>query len=319
MVWRPELTIWKTSKAHAGEAPLSILTKIFVVLATVLSILLVALLVPFVQNTQKIKDTNVTLTQERDVAKADAATARRLLTDAQAEATEAATGFAREKAQLVAQASDLANQLAAKERDVVAAQGALTQAQSRLGELASAQEQSGKIITALNDEVKQRRDETLDLRTKNIALSDRVNELQTQNETLVQQIRLVKEQMFDLQTRVEQLADASTTGTPQAATTQQQGTTTATAAVTPVAAVAPTNPVRGMITDVRQVGEITFVALNVGSNDEVREGMQFIVHEGQKFLGNVVITKVDLNSSAGRVTLAQAPIKANQQVLTGGF
>jgi chromosome segregation ATPase len=297
---------------------LSILTKIFVVLATVLSILLVALLVPFVQNTQKIKDANVALTQERDVAKADAALARRNLVDAEEAKTDAEKGFRAEKEQLVAQASNLMNQLTAKERDIVQAQGALTQAQSRLGELASAQEQSGKIITALNDEVKQRRDETLDLRTKNIALSDRVNELQTQNETLVQQIRLVKEQMFDLQQRVEQIADASATGTPQATGAQQSRAAT-TAVVKQVAVAAPTNPVRGMITDVRQVGEITFVALNVGSNDQVREGMQFIVHEGQKFLGNVVITKVDLNSSAGRVTLAQGPIKANQQVLTGGF
>ncbi len=282
---------------------MSILTKLFVVLATVLSLLLVALLVPFVQNSTTLKQQFDEVKTQRDVAQMQARTDAAELVRAQDVLTTATSRFEKEKQELIVQNDNLLTELSQKQDDLVSTRADLKQAQARQRELTSAQEQSAKIIAMLNDEVKTRRTDNLDLRTKNIALSNRVNELQTQNETLVQQIRLVKEQMFALQNEMEQAAEA----------------VQSTAAPTEAAPVAADRPVRGMITDVRQVGEVTFVALNVGTNDQVRQGMEFMIHEGNRFMGNIVITKVDLNSAAGRVTLAQGPIKAEQEVLTGGF
>jgi hypothetical protein len=53
------------------------------------------------------------------------------------------------------------------------------------------------------------------------------------------------------------------------------------------------------------------VAINLGTKDGVREGMEFIVHDGSKFLGNAVITKADMSESAGRVSLKAGDIKTN--------
>ena len=58
---------------EARRRPLSILTKIFVVLVMVLSVLLVALVVPYVMNTQTYKTQYESETARRTVAEFNAA------------------------------------------------------------------------------------------------------------------------------------------------------------------------------------------------------------------------------------------------------
>ncbi len=284
---------------------MSILTKIFVVLATVLSLLLVALLVPFVQQSEELKVQKGDLEQQVSVLKQSAESASQREQAARAEATETKVAAEAQRAELLDANSKLLSKLDTVEGNLTTRTAELREARSRNGELAGAQQLNAQIIETLSKEVNDRRAETLDLRTKNIALSNRVNELTTQSETLVQNVRLLKEQMAVLEETSVQPATQQTAGTVETA---------------PVSVpVASGVPVRGQITDVRQVGEVTFVALNVGANDQVREGMEFMIHKGNTFLGNVIITKVDLNSAAGRVTLAKGEIMPQQQVLTGGF
>src|SRR5690606_9131386 len=124
--------------------------------------------------------------------------------------------------------------------------------------------------------------------------------------TLTEQVRLMQEQLKDAQ---DELAKRQTQQVVAAAST---GTSTAPAPL-------PSVSIRGEITAVESVGDQTFVAINVGKQDQVAEGMHFIIHSGDQYVGSLTITKVDLNSSAGRVTLKRGDITKNLDVMASAF
>ena len=61
------------------------------------------------------------------------------------------------------------------------------------------------------------------------------------------------------------------------------------------------------------------MAVNVGTNDGVAKGMQFMVHRGDTYLGKLVIEDVDANASAGRMVLSKAPVQTDDAILAGPY
>jgi len=73
---------------------------------------------------------------------------------------------------------------------------------------------------------------------------------------------------------------------------------------------------------VRQIAGDTFVQLNVGSQDAVRENMEFLVFRGaDQYLGTVVVDNVTDQASTARLRLAAAgaEVRPGDQVLAGDF
>jgi hypothetical protein len=71
-------------------------------------------------------------------------------------------------------------------------------------------------------------------------------------------------------------------------------------------------PIRGAITAI----DSDLAAISIGSTSGVRKDMKFIVVRDQKYLGDLIITRVEATEAAGRISHQQAPITAGDAVTT---
>lgn len=65
--------------------------------------------------------------------------------------------------------------------------------------------------------------------------------------------------------------------------------------------VAPTLNLTGTVINVRRMGAVTYIEVNLGAKDGVKEGWVLIVTDGDEYISDVQITKVDIASSIGVV------------------
>jgi predicted nucleic acid-binding Zn-ribbon protein len=285
---------------------MSLFTKIFIVLVMVLSVLLVALVVPFVVNTDTYKAKWRDETSRRQVAEFNAAARENDLATFINTLNETIRQRDDQIARLQASVNTKDTEIQNLQAEVIQLQNANQDVRAQLARLSTGLQQQTQINGMLQDEIKDRREKMLVLQTRNVELNDKVRELLTTVDTLTSQVRLQKEQYADLRSQNEELERKLEAAGPKVA--QSQGV-----------AFDPKVAIRGLVTDVRPVGDDTLIALNVGSNDGVRENMRFMLHRGDKFLGNAVIVKLDTNSCAARVTLKRGEISANDEALAGSF
>lgn len=290
---------------------MSVLTKIFVVLTALLSVLLVALVVPFVHNTETFKERFEDERNQRQVAAARAQNLERDLSRHLQAENEQVQALQAEAANLRSQISQLTGQLQTRQSQLVEAQRDASDVRSELARLGSGLEQAARINEMLQTEVRDRRNESLELQTRMIELSNAVRDRTTQLETLTRQVRLYREQISDLEEQNTTLRQQIEAG--RVAVTDDDADVVGLGE-----GFVSTVPLRGRVTEVRQIGDELFIAINLGERDRVREGMQFMIHDGDQFLGNVVITRVEADSAAGRITLGPtADIAPGMQVLSG--
>ncbi len=148
------------------------------------------------------------------------------------------------------------------------------------------------------------------LQVRNIELADSLRDKSTESDTLLAQVRLAKEQISALHKQNEELESRSGLMLQSEDPSLQELMPT----------VVSRKPIRGRVTGVKQQDDHLYVAINVGAEDDVKAGMLFMVHEGDNYVGDVLITKVDSNSAAGRVTIRRGSIERNMEVRTGqGF
>ncbi len=290
---------------------MSLFTKIFVVLVMLMSVLLVGLVVPFVVNVDTFKSRWVAAMAEAETAKANYKTREADIAATIQGYTSGLEQKEAEIARLQQMISDKDKSLASGQAEVIALQNANTDVRAQLDKLTSAEKLHAEINKMLQEEIKTRRDESLTLVQRNVELTEKLNEETTESEAMQRQVRLFKEQIADLERQNQELASAG--GAPTAAPGQAAPTSDLTKGFS------PEFPIRGMVADVQTIGDEVFIAINVGSNDGVKEGMKFMIHKGDEYLGDAIIMQVDLNSAAGRVTLQRGTITANEaEVLAGG-
>lgn len=147
----------------------------------------------------------------------------------------------------------------------------------------------------------------IDLERKNMDLSDRVNELTAQLQVSVQEQRQYEQQVNMLRVANRNLtASAGVRGAPLAFESPSGVALPGVRAVTAVAQTA----VHGKVLEVD--GQI--VTLSVGSADGVLKGMVFIIHRDENYVGDVKISEVKPNRSAGFLTLSRVKPQANDRV-----
>lgn len=138
----------------------------------------------------------------------------------------------------------------------------------------------------------------IELEKRNLDLNERVNEQTAQLLVLHQQQRQLEQQIHML--RMQQRAGAPQPGAGGELTPPGTAGPDAVTAVSPVAV----SPIRGRVTDVS--GLLT--TISVGSADGVEEGMVFVIYRGLDYVGDLKISLVEPNQSAGRlIRTAAAP------------
>jgi hypothetical protein len=269
--------------------PVSPLTKLFVVLHVVLSLVLTAGLIVFVNRTEAYNVTNKALA-------ASVASERNRASAAEADA-QAATASAAKAVDLAnAQVNDMRTQLADArrqigERDVQLAQGASAQAlaaadNSKLAEaLKASEDQKSKQSEALA----QARTDNDSLIKKNADLNTALTDTINKNEVATSERNNFQEQLTQLQADAENMRKLLADNGIRA----NQPGGLATGAV----------PINGVVRSVNPINGIPYATISVGSADNVQKGMQFNVIDRQHgvFLGQLTVDDVQPNEATGRL------------------
>lgn len=265
---------------------MSALTKVFVVLHVILSLLLAAGLIVFVNRVDDFRTTNVATTaqlrnaeRERDIARADAEVAianqRAAVTAANNQASALQRQLDTANQQILDARGELAKcdaQLASLTASLQSAQAAQQAAQTNQGVL-----QAQLIETRTTADEVQRR-----LTDANLAISD----LSNRNQVLERQLRNALEEIAALKEEAEQ-ADSRQASDDRPAAPGQANVS-----------------INGEIRATQTISGMKYATISVGSADAVREGMQFRVLGGpnkNQFLGYVIVTRVEPNEAVGRL------------------
>jgi hypothetical protein len=268
---------------------LSPLTKIAILFHVVMSLVLAAGLIVFVNRTDNFKTTNLSLTSELARTKGE-------LTDSQKDAADqrSAADMAR-LARDVAVADGL-KQAATLQKDISDLKASLAEAQSSGKMLQVTQD---NLTAALNASEAQRtaqaaildstRKDNNDLTTKysqsQLAISDLTERLEVATRNLTNSMETVAEDKEKIEADEARIKDAGI------------------AVSGPAGVQGGAPPINAVVRSTRAINGIPYATISVGADAQVKEGMKFSVIDRDKgnFLGELTIQQVDEKESTGKL------------------
>ena len=271
---------------------MSALTKLFVILLVVLSLLLTAATVVFVN---QVDDSKKLADNYKQQLGAETAKSEALRNE-----SEAARATAQETVhQASAQLEQAKQQMNTLQQQVIDRDSSLGKAQTQTAIQAAD-------LTRLAEALKASED------TKS-HLQDQIAELRGGNDKYVSQNAQLNQTVTDLTNRLEvtererkflaeQLTESKNTADKQSSMLKDMGVTQAQMASAGSKLGAPA--INGVIRVVRPVAGIPYATISVGSADSVAKGMEFkvISHDSGDFLGVLSVDSVELNEATGRLT-----------------
>jgi SMC interacting uncharacterized protein involved in chromosome segregation len=270
----------------------SALTKIFVVLNVILSIILAAGITVWVNRQQ-----NFLIAQKNATLSLNAANAERTKAESELRAVTDA------KTQMQAQ---LQKQLDAKQHDIDTLTATVTDRDSHIAQLnnnlaqtTAAQKTANDALmvaqTTLgkqSDEIGELRKNTLDLQKRSADLSFAVNSWTNKYEVANHSWQGAEEQVHQLQSDLQKSNEIIHKA---GISIDKPRTINGEALVR----------VEGVVRSKRDIGGVPYATINVGSADQVAPGMRFKVIDPQlkdPFLGYLVVDRVEPNEAIGRLT-----------------
>lgn len=264
-------------------------TKILVVFAAILAVLLAALTMAYSVNAARITD------QYRAMQDAESAT-RSLAQQQVADANTVNIERQKQIEQMASKTTEIENtvrslqgekgQLLAQIRSVEADRDAIRAMIDQLG--ATGQTQAA-LIKSYRDEVTKLRENELGYRRKEIELVDHLNDVESQLEVSQQGTRALQEQLFELRRNMETAGSGVRVG----------DLATGANAADPYR---PSFTVSGkVVLTGKDVNGKSTATINLGTNNRVKENMKLSIVRGDKFIANLVIYRTDLQQSIGEV------------------
>lgn len=275
-----------------------ILTKVFVLIAAVLSIMMASLAIAYSVNVDRVTG------DYRDML------ASKLAADAELQAARATQG--QERAALQDDINRLQEELASRNADTRRLEAANSELRiarrqaeadrasitSKIAQLGVTTETQAKIIDEYKTELSRLREGELAYRDEKIDLEKAISDLQSQVIVYEQVKRALEETIAEIQ---GQNNNGSVVATNDGAGSVIE---------------LPGALIRGTIDEVVDDPNSGFtrVRLNLGSNDRLRKNARFyIIRDNNQYLGDLIIESVDLNHAVGRVAF----VKDNQTVRAG--
>lgn len=270
---------------------MSALTKIFVVLLVILSIIETAGMVVYVNRSEAFTKSTTDLKAKVAAAQAEAGSAND---------KAAMANTARQQLQQQMQA-----QVDAKQAQMNALQGQLAGESARVAELEGTVAQLSAANKSANDalQVAQKSYDTIntqmvDLRKSDTDLQKRyaeatfaINDLTNKYDVTNRQWRDANEQITQLNTDLQRAREAlHKAGVAENASGRMQGE--------------PLVNVEGVVRSKQNIGGVTWATISVGAADQVTPGMQFRVidpNSRNPFLGYLTVDRVEPNQAIGRL------------------
>lgn len=274
-----------------------ILTKVFVLIAAVLSIMMASLAIAYSVNVDRVT------ADYRDMQ------AAKVTAEAELSAQRATHG--QERAALEEDLTNLRDELASRNADTRRLEAsnselriALRQAEAaresisaKIAQLGVTTETQARIIDEYKNENDRLRDGELAYRDEKIDLEKAISDLESQVIVYEQVKRALQEQIAEMQRESNGTAVASN-NTRNSVVTEM------------------TQLVRGSIDEVMSDPNTgsTRVRINLGSNDRVSKNTRlYIIRDNNMYLGDMIIESVDLNHAVGRIAF----VKDNQSIREG--
>ncbi len=296
---------------------MSMLTKAFVVLVTVLSVLTVALFASFAATIGDKKGEIASLQQSLAEQETTTKLAANKLETIVPPLKQKIAALQTENSDLKSQAEQLQGQLAAVQSELneKTAQGESVTAD--LKGLTAAYNQTSELLKNVTDELKQRREEAVSNQRQLIERADRIAGQDSQLASLNRQVRRFKERMNAMdaaRARAEQRLTMIPVEVREKYINEGQQTNTK-------VVVTPEVPISGQVTGVSGDQGQQLLEVNVGSSDGVKKNVEFMVYrgtdQGVQLLGSLLIERVEPDSAVGRMTLVQGDVQSGDRVYAG--
>lgn len=282
-----------------------ILTKVFVLFASILSVLMAALAISYTVNADRIVQqydhaeqakiaAENALKAERTINSRETITLNATIDQLRGELANQESGL-REKESIIAD-------LTIKERQAKASRDSI---EGKLTQLAVTVETQTDLIDSYKEELGRLRGEQLRWRDDKIDLESKLSDLTSQKTVYEATQRSLQEQLAEAKNEIQKLRGGGAFA---------MGGTSSSAPAVEI----PGPMIRGTVQTVRTEAATgdTLVQVNLGSNDRIRENSRlYLNRNGRTYLADLVIIEVDLNHSIGRVRNLQpgASIQSGDQ------
>jgi hypothetical protein len=281
------------------------LTKVFVVLVTLLSILLVALVVPFVANVDDLQNDLAQQTTLRQAAEASAADAKAKLLEAQEKSGATLASLNETIKQVQTERDKLQGDIVAVRAELAREKADKQALNATVEAMTTGDRSKTELLNVYNTQLQDAQTKVVEQATRLTELQDRVNELSSQAAALQTSVRRLTEQK------------AAATQQVAALTSQVEGAgltpvTVATASSTQAPSITPSAPVYGKVTGLRAApsGD-QLVELNIGRSDGIGQGARLLVYRGTSDL----VAVLEVRSADEGVAIASVQsIKSSIQV-----
>jgi len=267
------------------------LTKIFIVLQALLSVMVFALVIPLAVNEETWKSRY----QEQVDAKQSAEAALDLKIK---ELNQVTADQEARRAALNAEITRLDGDLESRNTRVADLRAQLANAQqasaevsSRIDTLAATAETQAEIIAAQSNEITSRREQSLEDARELIEYQDELRDTQRKLAVALDAQRISEEQIFQLQREIEEGPGSEEGGDDRPGPFP------------------PPPGLNGRVLDITTgAGGQPRAEIDLGSRDGLRANQKFIIHRNGQFVANFIVTRVDINRAVGRLELVQGEL-----------
>ncbi len=282
---------------------MSTLTKVVIILQTILSFVLCGIVVTYVGSANNYKEKADTYQRKYTTAQQEATTANDSLAQEKATAAQTANDFRDKIAGLQEQINTINTKLADSEREKsLLLQKVTTMASTVEAANASAQQQTSLFETA-QQQLDDIRAEQITLNKELKETNDALIERTAINATQAETIKRLTNEKAELQAKMEQLLKL---GGGRASVTKTQS-------IAPPPMDSTYDSPTGQITDIDI--ENSLAEISIGTMDGVREDMKFNIIRGDRFICNLVILDVDTQRAVGILdTVQQTPMIGDQVI-----
>lgn len=290
---------------------MSMLTKAFVVLASILSVVLVALFASYVATTEDLRGDLDQMRAQHDAARAQVRSTGAELTAAEQRFVEQMNNLRNERQTLAGEIDRLQAELARVESELAEEQARLAEFEASVARLSAAGTQNARLLEQVNNELQRRRDEAVARQRQIIEYSDRIAELESESATQIREVRRLRQDKVAMQETMREMQDRWSR-VPEGIRIQVTSAQADRRLVDP-----PDHPIIGQVTRVMGSDDELLVQVDVGDRDGVVRHLPFMVYRGNEFIGMLQIEQVDTAASVGRMTLTRHEVRTGDRVYVG--
>ncbi len=275
-----------------------ILTKIFVVLVSLLAVFMVPLVVVATMNQEHWRRDALEATAQVSAARAQQNTERQAFLSREAQLAEQLTSYSEQQQASIADLEQCRASREEAEARLISAEADHASQQGMNRSLAQSVKTAEELTLKLVADIEMLRERALTAERRRVELDERLAELDSQLQVAEAVQRALREENAQYKRDQRGLEAALSEYTARFGSIEGD-------VLAEDEGIAPDRNLEATVLDVARSPERTLVQIDAGSRDGVQEGWVMTVGDGGTFIGRLRIIKVDLNRATGLLTLEQ--------------